>query len=351
MNGRETKKKTLATALLFVSLTAISCSPVRQEPMLVRVDDAKAPADAASNENIQLRDRLIQAIGELYLATPKDQQDAQLQSILNDRIALVRLVGLRLAEQRINANLSISQELRQQVRMLLSDSDAEVRREAALLIAGAGDASDGEVLLERLQVEQSPLVREALLTSLGQLRDTRALSAVLAGIDSDNNEVAAAAATALAKIVDKKTLSVKQQDEMISALHDRYRKCRNRAESAGLREAIISAMGVVGDESCLTVLGGALKDESASVRLASVNAMAELGEGKAVRLLTPLSRDPDRGVRQAVIAALGAMAGREQLQTILKYLACDLNYPQGSRYWAVQTALHLRRPCRKWTSR
>ena len=141
---------------------------------------------------------------------------------------------------------------------------------------------------------------------------------MLENIDSDHNDVAAAAATALAKIVDKVALSPQQQDEMIDALHDRYNKCKGRPESAGLREAIISAMGVVGDESCLAVLGGALDDKSASVRLASVNAMARLGDGKAARLLAPLSGDPDRGVRQAVIAALGAMAGREHLQTILR---------------------------------
>ena len=158
--------------MLCLSLIAVSCRPATREPLPVQADGVKAPSDASADENILLRDRLIQAIGELYLATPKDQQDAQLQSILDDRLAVVRLAGLRLAEQCVNANLPISDELRQRVRMLLGDSDAEVRREAALLIAGTGDAGSGETLLGRLAIEQSPLVREALLTALGQLRST-----------------------------------------------------------------------------------------------------------------------------------------------------------------------------------
>ena len=310
--------KTLAIMLMLLSLIAVSCVPAKRTPAPVRVDNYKSPADVAVSENTQLRDRLIQAIGELYLATPKDQQDVQLQSILTDRLPVVRLAGLRLAEQRINANLPVSAELRQQVRTLLSDVDAEVRREAALFIANAGDADGGGALLERLTVELTPMVREALLTSLGQLRDRRALSAVLESIDSKHNDVVAAAATALAKIVDKESLSPKQQKEMIDVLHDRYGKRRAKPESAGMREAIISALGVVGNESCLAMLGKALKDESASVRLASVNAISRLGVDKSERLLAPMSSDPDRGVRQAVIASLGAMAGQEHLQRILQ---------------------------------
>ncbi len=286
---------------------------------LVDLADSLARAKAALEaDNQRLRERLTRTISELYDATPVTQRETMLVGLLKDPLADVRLVALRLVDRRIASNEPVSPEVRSEVRVLLGDGDARVRQQAAILMASPADSEALTVLLDRLAVEETPQVREALLKALGQLRQAEALPAVLAEINSQHENISAAAAAALGRIASRVPLDEDQRRQASEAIVLRYKAIDPAAgDGMALREALLSAMGAVGEESFMPVLTEALKDPSAKVRLAAVSSLAKVGQAAAAPALAALTADSDRGVRQAAIAALGTVGGQEHLSTIL----------------------------------
>jgi HEAT repeat protein len=282
--------------------------------------DSLARAKAALEaDNARLRDRLTLAMSDLYEATPPPQREALLMGFLKDALPDARLAGLRLVDRRIASNELVSPEVRSQVRALLADGEDRVRQEAAIQVATLADSEALKALLDRLAVEDSPSVREALLKAVGQLRQGEALPAVLAEIGSRYENVSAAAAAALVRIASKVPLDDTQRREAAEAILLRYRTADpSAAEETVLREALLSAMGAVGEEPFMPVLQEATKDPSAKVRLAAVASLAQVGKVAAAPTLVAMTADSDRGVRQAAIAALGAVGGKEHLPIILR---------------------------------
>ena len=270
-------------------------------------------------DNAALRERLVLAMGQLYAATPPQQQDAMLLSFLKDPLAEVRLVGAQLADRKITAgNAKVAGEIRQQFREMLSDADARLRQAAAKFIANTGDAEALGALLERLGNEESPAVRQAILQALGQLRDPAAMPGVLAEVNSKYGAVAASAAGALARIAAKHPLEGDVRRRAVEVMVDRYALADKTDNGMALREALLSGMGVVADEAFIPVLQGALQDSAATVRLAAVNSLAQLDHTESAALLAALTGDSDRGVRRAAIVALKTLDGATHLQTLLQ---------------------------------
>jgi len=283
---------------------------------------------ALETDNARLRGRLARAMGDLYTATPAAQREAMLLSFLKDPLGDVRLVGISLAGREVDAGRQCSQEVRSQVRAILGDSHRDVRQAAAMLLArlpdGPGPGAPGvrdeamPALLRRLEVEDVPAVREAVLMALGQLAELGSLPAVLAEIPSEHDNIAAAAAGALARIAAKGLPEAKQRANAAEALLRRYRLAELSPDGSALREALLTAMGVVGDKAAEGVLEDALSDVAATIRLAAVEALAKLGQPGSATAIGPLVADPDRGVRQAAIAALGKLGSQQHLQGILQ---------------------------------
>ncbi|MDY6912996.1 MAG: HEAT repeat domain-containing protein [Planctomycetota bacterium] len=293
----------------------------RSEWLADLADNLARAKAGLETDNIRLRDRLAQAMRDLYAATPADQREAMVITFLKDPLADVRLVGAKLADRMIAGGDEIPAEMRKQIVAMLRDGNASVRSQAALLVANLGYAEAAVELLGRLKVEKSPEVRAELLRALGQLHDPLALPSVLAEIESDSEIVAAAAAAALSRIAAAQPLDDDQHDSAVKALLGRYARAGQVAEPdpvAALREALLTAMGVVGDKDFIAALEGAAKKPSATVRLAAVNALARIGQARSAAIIRPLVADPDRGVRQAAIAALGTLDGQEHLQSILQ---------------------------------
>ncbi|MGB2820640.1 MAG: HEAT repeat domain-containing protein, partial [Phycisphaerae bacterium] len=134
------------------------------------------------DENTKLRQRLATAMMDFYAATAIAQQDKLLADFLKDPLADVRLVGVNLAARKVSTNGKVTDELRAQVRAMLTDEDPRVRRVTALLAANVGDPNAVDVLLARLKVEEVPEVKQGLLTALGQVPDARALKPILAEV-------------------------------------------------------------------------------------------------------------------------------------------------------------------------
>lgn len=277
---------------------------------------AKARA-AAADENIRLRSRIAQAMEDLYDASPVDQKEKMLSSFLRDDLGDVRVVGLRLVERRTTAGGKVSKETIAQVRSLLSDKDERVRRAAALGVAHLGDTGALGEILSRMEIENALPVRRALLTALGRLDQGEGIDAVLEELQSPHDSIAAAAAQALVRIVGKSPLQGKQHAGATEILVARYTQAEASTNGHVLREALLAAMGGVGDKDFVGVMEKALTDSAATVRLAAIDALARLKAASSAGALTPLVADPDRGVRQAALAALGVIGTKQHIKAVL----------------------------------
>ena len=232
-------------------------------------------------DNARLRERLGAALSDLYAASPPAQRQTILLGFLKDSLSEVRLAGLQLADRQLAASEEISSEIRQEAKDLLADGDCRVRQETAIVVANLADGDALTCLLDRLKVENSTLVRCSLVQALGQLRQSQALPAVLAEVDSKHPDVAAAAAAALAHIAGAVELGNAQRTAAAEAMVSSYRQVRRPADEADLREALLSAMGVVGDGSLSPLLREALLDKNAKVRLAAAISLGKVGKADA----------------------------------------------------------------------
>jgi len=294
----------------------------RNRPRTVWVADlaeslARAKA-AVEAENVLLREWVVKAVPALYAGTPAAGRDAALLGYLKAPLAVVRMAGLELANRQTLVGAKIAPELVQQIYTLLTDKDDRVRRSSALLVANLNGDAAVKTLLARLKAETSQSVREGLLIALGQLRDPKAVPAVLTEVGSKYEDVAAAAALALGRIAQKHPFADAQREQVARVLVERYRQNGHTADGAALREALLTAMGIVPNKAVTAVLQDALKDQAATVRLAAVNGLAGLGQPKLAASIVPLVSDADRGVRQAAIVAVAKLDGATHLQTILE---------------------------------
>jgi HEAT repeat protein len=270
-------------------------------------------------ENARLRQRLGKAVRDAYERVPAAEKSGFVLSLLGDEIADVQLVGLEILGR--SAPEQVSDELKGQVRALLASADARLRASAAIAAANLGD--DGAVgpLIERLDAEAAPVVRQAVLQAMGQLRAAEALPVVLKYVSAKEDEVAAAAAVALEKIAAKHAIEGQVNGEAVQALLDRYKAAPQPpdrpAEAVALLEALLRAMGAVGSGDFLPVVGSALQDPAAVIRLAAVNSLGRLGNGGSAGALVPLLGDADPGIRRAALTVIGALGGAQYLEAIL----------------------------------
>jgi len=294
-------------------------------------------------DNARLRKRLAQALRDLYEAVPEAQQEALLLGFLADPLGDVRLAGTALAEAKITGGEKVSEKLQVKIRAMVKDPDFRVRQASVLLVAHQGDEVALGALLAGLKSEENQGVRQAILTALGHLKSPEAIPAVLAEISNNYDSVAAAAALALSRIVSAGPLNGEVLTKASKALVKRYRQKsqQDQEAAAAMREAVLTAMGVVGHKSFLPVLRSALKDTEATVRLAGVNSLARIGQSQDGGAIAALVGDSDRGVRRASIAALGKLGGRTHLPTILKRTDPETEADEAVRKQAWEVAMGL----------
>ena len=310
------------------------------------VDPLARSTAALQQENRHLRTRLAKALMDLYLATPADRRRAVVEPLLTDPLVAVRLTAIRLLDRLIvdtagSDTAMAPDDVRELLTSLLGDEAAGVRAAAATLAAQLGDPEMTDMLLASLAGEQDAAVRRGLLMALGQLRDPRALQAVLPNIGDESAEIAMASARALGRIADKHALSENERAQAVAALLERYRTSERGANEAELREALLTAMGVLGDRAFAPCVKRALAEPAATVRLAAVAALQKLGQPDSAKRLAPLVEDDDRGVRRAAIAAIGTIGGQAYLPTILKRTQPEVEADADVRQQAWETLLGL----------
>lgn len=172
----------------------------------------------------------------------------------------------------------------------LKDSDAGVRREAAVALRRVGGRQGISGLIESLQ-DSSEQVRAAACQSLGSLGDFRSLDPLCRALGDDHESVRIAAAAALGMLGDNRAVPV---------LCFAVRKERTLEP----RIAAIRALGQLGDSRTLPVLRELLRQPTA-IKTQVVVAIGQIGSSAAVDLLIPLLADAQAIVRYHAALGLG----------------------------------------------
>jgi HEAT repeat protein len=301
---------------------------------------AQAKVDL-ENENQMLRQKLVDSIRKHYAVVAPAQQDALLLSILRDPVSDVRLVGIDLVDRRVSENSNVSEELRGEIRALLTDPQTRVRQAAATAVAHLGDPNALEGVLARLKVEESSSVVQALLRAVGQLRSPQALPAVLNRIDSADEAISSAAASALSRMASAQPLPGDQRDQAVAALLSAYRKHADSHNSVATREGILTAMGALSDNRFIPIMTDALKDPLARVRRAAVMGLNNFQKPELAEKLQPHLSDEDHGVRQAAIVAVGRLGQARYVQAILRRTDPEVEPQAAVRQQAWDVAMEI----------
>ncbi|HJP58770.1 MAG TPA: M56 family metallopeptidase [Gemmatimonadaceae bacterium] len=175
-------------------------------------------------------------------------------------------------------------------------------------------------LIERLADENAD-VRRAAASSLGKLKDSRAVPGLIGALKDRDAKVRAAAAEALAEFEDARAIApltellndqsteVKQQAlESLSHFDDNVPSApivRLLADpDEDVRQNAAHLTGKLRDRSATGALAKLVGDPSANVRQAAIEAIGELGDPAAAVALAPALSDADPDVREQALSAI-----------------------------------------------
>jgi HEAT repeat protein len=247
---------------------------------------AQLPADRGATESLRslLRDPspVVRAAAVTALAALDDSAAASLQPAVADSHPTVR---------RTVADSSAFLE-RESVRVLIGDSDADVRAAALWALAANPRSELLEVVAASLG-DDSWHVRRAGCHALGASGVAAAKEALLQALVDAHPMVRAAALGALESLFDERLT-----DELAAEL--------GRSDER-LRRALVAALtgrGPLAESGLLPLVS----DPAADVRLAMAHALARSRSPEAQRALARLADDPDPAVRHAVTMLQGAAA-------------------------------------------
>jgi hypothetical protein len=151
-------------------------------------------------------------------------------------------------------------------------------------------------------------VRQAAVSALGQIGDTRAVEPLLARLEDQESGVRQAAASALGQIGDTRAV-----EPWRARLED---------QESGVRQAAASALGQIGDTRAVEPLLARLEDQDSWARQAAASALGQIGDTRARgALIGRLSAD-NPNTRAEALEALSLTC---KDQTDRKLLSQDLD--------------------------
>lgn len=266
-----------------------------------------------------LETRLVQVLEASFLRAPDAQRTALLTTYLGDTATAIRQLGLRLAQVHLAEGKSITAELRNRIRTLMSSTDPTEQAAAVKTVASFRDPEDAARMLQMLADVHVAEVRMALINALGYVgQDDTVVQTLLDLLGSDEPGGHTETVAALGRLAERGVLPADTRDRVVAALLDVF----GRTDSAqvALRERALWAMANVGDQRFGSAFRQALdRQEAVSVRLAAVRGIDVLKNGQLADVLADATSDPDPGVRKAAIetlAFIGSAAAERHVQAL-----------------------------------
>lgn len=258
---------------------------------------------------------LVSTLRKLYLRMPDAQKTDTLLEYLEDSMADVRLLGLELVNALLTDRKPVPELVLKRVRLMVGDPIPRVRREVALTLRDFHDAADAKLILAQYRLETDGTVRAAMLNALGRLGAPEAIEGIIQALSSDDKQVAAEAALALAVLREEGHVSADKIAPAIKPLKASYAKLK--PDDRQFREQFLEAMARIADPQFAAIFRDGLNiGNDAAVRQAAARGIAALGKSENARLLIDHLADADPGVRRSVVDALARIATAEHIEAL-----------------------------------
>jgi HEAT repeat protein len=212
----------------------------------------------------------------------------------------------------------------------LQDENKQVRLIAAEALGKIGDSRAVSALIPALQDEDRD-VRQAAVNALGKIGDPQVIPFLTRALQDEDTDVCQAAAEALGKIGDPQAIPAliqafeswkidlkKGSSKQTSSLEEILLQIKANW-SVEVRQAIVKALGEIGDPQAVPALIDALKDEDWRVREAAVEALRKIGP-PALPALIEMLKDKREWVRQATVQALGEIGDSRATSALIRAL-------------------------------
>ena len=209
--------------------------------------------------------------------------------------------------------------------LMTSDAEAEVRQMAAFALGLIGDMSANDPLISAL-ADQSPLVRGSAAEALGLIGDTSAADAIgrmvgqvvqsgaLAQIPGDDDDARRDTASAAARLGIFALVRLKAYPQLAAAVLDANGQPRVRWWP------VAYALQRLEDKRALPALLTLAGDGNAYARAFAVKGLGALKDPSALPVLTTLLTSGDRNVLVETIRALGKIGDPASAASLLKFL-------------------------------
>ena len=193
------------------------------------------------------------------------------------------------------------------------EADKEIRPNIALALGNFKDKKAVEALVGGLS-DFDANVRYACITSLGRIKDLSVVSNLLGCLGESNEWIFLNVVDALAKIGSHKATNP------LVAFFLRERNERKRA-------AIVSALGQLGDLTCVATLTRALRDPDDRVKANAIEAFSKLGlpSDKVFGLIQPFFKYSSSRVRGNALVTAYKIGKTSELTTNIRSMAEDSN--------------------------
>ena len=285
------------------------------------LEDAEPEVRASSSASLATNNRAFpntdsssRSVAALVAALKKETSPPVIEAMLAalsafDRVAVAdALLEARPADVRSNPNITraltgIDVTTDSQLAALTAGSLGD-RQRAIDRLARLGDPKAVTPLIEALGTAKEPQLKVRTAEALGQLRDRRAVDALISASRAPEPEVRVAAITSLGSIGDHAAA-----EPLFVSARDEDRLVRD----AAIRS--LAALGISVDR-----VAADLSAPNWQIRVAALSMLARLGDRSAVPLVVTALKDPDLRVRAEAARTAGAFGDQRALDPLIKAL-------------------------------
>lgn len=304
------------------------------EQRAARYDRTQLLYDRLAEENRVLLDEQVRSL-------PARDKAPVLMRLLNSSSPAIRAHAAEIVGRQLLAAWPAPPEVRDQLRSMIGDSDANVRARVTQTIFLTADPQAVSPLLVQLQQENDPNVRREIIITLAKIRDLRAVAELRRMLSDDSTAVAAAAADGLREfgpILRDRDPAVAR--EVALQLRDVLNTDRRATEDRAFRESLVRAM-VSTREMALrqTLIDLLAPTESVEVRRTVIEGMGQMNVPQFADLVVERLDDPSESIRRAAARALTTLAQPAHAASLYPRLTSEPSEAVRDEVWNVLLSL------------
>ena len=265
--------------------------------------------------------RLLELSRASYRNASDEDKPRVLSFMLSESLPSVRKLAIDLATERLVDGLPFDNQLRAALRGRLEDSEAVIRKDAALLLLQLPDEHAADIVARRLATNQEHVTEVLRADLLMMARMPRAAAAEAALRLLDTASLQAEAAGALAAMAKANMLTERQSREAARVVSDRL--SRNATPPA----QFVTLLAAVGDDDDWQRIAGWIDSDQRPIKQAAAQAWAD--SNRSLELLAKRMNDP---VIEPIVIAAATQRGQDPW-TLLELADNPPDRPQVREAW------------------